>query len=378
MRLLRQIHEGRRFDVFEVQMDDRRLALKVPARPIGPGYEHAGAVFHATRILGGVSTVWNVMAYAGSRGPTWHNHDREKDPTAIAEAFLEDEARRLRAVGPHWNHTALDLIRCDMSPCEGLLGLIMPWQTGNPLAALPRATQRRLLPRMMLSLWDALSAGLHGDLHGDNVLVSPTEDRFALIDPGAILLHHGGEDGASSGSDHLTFVTNADTYPVLPPYSQTPPLRQGSLLTHWESFLRSLTLFDFAPPFKAGEHTIGVAVSRWSGRFLIDVPAPRGEPHPADLLAVGVLYYRALTGAHPFYDDAFTKPAWTGVACVDNHITGDEGATHRLARGALRPSALDPTVHPAEDALALALVHLNVPVRARLLELSAAAAAAAP
>jgi hypothetical protein len=377
IRVVRQVHRGSIFDVHAIERDGQRLALKVPAEPSETGAWSAGP-FRATRILGGVSTLWSVMSFAGSRGDLALRWNEPEDPVRTAEALLEDEARRLRGVGTRWNHTAIDLVRCDVGARRGLLGLVMPWQEGTPLAALPREAQRRLLPRMMPSLWDALSAGLHGDLHGSNILVAPSHDRFALLDPGAMLLQHHPEHMASAGADALTFVSNAEAYPILPPYSITPPLREGgSLRAHWESFVKSLTLFDVAPPFAAGESTIGCAVSRWAGRFLVDLPLARSEPHPADLLAVGIVYHLALTGVHPFYEEGFVYPAWASLECVDNRVSGAEVANARLARGAAPPSARDPSIRPAEDALALALLDLRVTTREQVIELAARAAVAA-
>lgn len=374
-RVVGMVHEGQRFDVLAVESEGRRLALKVPAPPRARREEGA-TTLHAVRELGGVSTTWNVICEAGTTnaGDLLARHEIEVTP----EDLLLDELRRLGEAAPHWNHSALGLFRCELGARGEVPGLLMPWHPGPTLAAFPRRERRRLLPRMMPSLWDALAAGLHGDMHGSNLIIAPAEDRFSLIDPGALVLHHLPKYMASSGSDVLTFISNAEMYPVLPPYAITMPLSAGGgLRDHWESFVRSMTLSDLARPLQVTEHVILHAVSAAAGRFLMQLPRPRGEPHASDLLAAGLLYYQALTGTHPLYDAVFTKPAWVELSCVDDRMHGAKRGSERLSRGITAPSRLDPSVQPAEDALAMALLDLRVPDRDRLQELSAAAALAA-
>ncbi|AKT41187.1 hypothetical protein [Chondromyces crocatus] len=380
MRLIRLIHAGTHFDVHEVEVGGRKLALKVPsdrAMPSGPGHEN---LFLASRVLGGATTDWDVRCHGGSLTRLMADNEVAdvEDAEGVGELLLRDEIRRLHAAAASWNHAALGLIRCEVGGRRGLPGLLMPLLEGAPLGSLPLPAQRRLLPRMIPALWDAIATVLHGDVEASNLLVAPVEDRFALIDPGALVLRHLPERGASRGSDVLTFITNVDTYPVLPPYAITPPLGEGATLRdHWHSFRESMTRSDFAPPFKVGTTDAGRWTSTRAGRFLVDVAVERGEPHPADLLAVGVMYYRALTGVHPLYEDELSRPGWLNLVSVDDALSGGEAMTARLDRGLRPPSSIDASVTPAEEALALALLDLQVPSQGHLRALCEGATAGA-
>lgn len=113
-------------------------------------------------------------------------------------------------------------------------------------------------------------------------------------------------------------------------------------------------------------------VSPNAGRFLTSAPQA-GDPHPADLLAIGILYYRVLTGTHPF-GEGLAIPAWVGATSRDDAVDGVAGTAARLARGVEPPRSLA-SVRPGEEALALALLDLQVQGRARLMDLVYAAAA---
>ena len=54
------------------------------------------------------------------------------------------------------------------------------------------------------------------------------------------------------------------------------------------------------------------------------------EPHIADLMAAGVMYYRMLVDRHPYYEGSFTEPAWLGGMTQDTHVTGFDEALKRL------------------------------------------------
>ncbi|MFY0534319.1 hypothetical protein [Nannocystis pusilla] len=106
----------------------------------------------------------------------------------------------------------------------------------------------------------------------------------------------------------------------------------------------------------------------------------RDEPGPADLLAVGILYYEALTGEHPFHDEEFTEPGWLGGVCLEGFRgsdTGFDAALYRLARPVVRPTARASDVHPDESALAMGLLELRVLDLDTLVALAYPAAAAA-
>ncbi len=369
-RVVERAYAGRCFDVYRLEAAGRSFALKVRAE--SPAAD--GPSYLAVRTLGGVSTVWNVACDAGHPvGETAgrREFDAEWQP-ADADALLADEAQRLRAAGSAWGHHEVRLSRGDLPARPDLLGLVTSWQPGRPLVTLERAERRHFLADALPALWDALAIALHGDLHGSNVMVTPDGAGFSLIDAGAQVQRHRGSTGPSSGADGLTFVTTAEAYPILPPYycPDRPLAARGTLLEHWRSFVRSLTLSDQCPPFRAGANVVGHAVSTRSGRFLVRRAGPDGGPHPADLLALGILYYEALAGTHPF--GGLAIPAWADLTSLDDRVEGSPFTAAWLAHGVMPPSRVDPAVAPAEDALALALLDLQVPTRERLVELAEA------
>jgi hypothetical protein len=374
VRLGGRVHAGVNYDVYQIEAGGRALCLKVPAERSGP------QAFGARRMVGSVSTVWSLICEGGTVRPAdvdaWRDAGRDGSrPYASAEELLVAEGERLRATAGRWNHESLGLWRGDVGERRRALGLVTAWLPGAPLAQLSRASRRYLLPHMMPALWDALAVAPHGDLHGGNIMVSPDLGRFALIDPGAMVVHDLGEDGAASSVVCLTFVTDAEAYPILPPYYvATRRLSEGGVLRDfWHDFVQSMTLSDHAPPFRHGRHTVGHQVGTSGGRFLKAEAPPAGEPHAADLLAAGVMYYRALTDAHPFAYRGMRTPAWLGVKSYDDQVTGSLSAGVLVERGPVPPSAIDPSVTPAEDALALALLDLRVTGRDELVALSSRA-----
>lgn len=296
-------------------------------------------------------------------------------PTArpSSKELLVHESARIRISRGAWNHRVLAAAPLRPRPDDpGVFGLVMPWHPGPTLAELPRREQRELLPRMMLSLWRALATAAHGDLHGGNIILAPGRDRFVLIDPAVFLVDH---DVHRSGDSHsrCLFTTNSRYYPLLPSYYlPRAPLRDApSLADQFEAFRWALSgCYALGPGCHAGGVTTGFA----------ELPDGRDEPGPADLLAIGILYYEALTGEHPFIDAEFTAPGWLGAVACDgfrNNDSGFEAALARIARPVAPPDARVSDVHPAEAALAMALLELRVHDTDALLSLSCAAAEAA-
>lgn len=365
-----RVHAGRMFDVFLLDGGDRLFALKVPAlQPAEP------PLFLASRTLGGVSTVWNVICVAGNpRHVLAGDPHGPWVPQVTGEDLLDDEAARLEGAGKSWNQGFVLRRRPNEQDESSVPALVTTWHYGVPLESIPRDQQSFLLPFLLLQLWNAVSDALHGDLNGANILVSPDKRRVTLIDPGAQVLSRRGAVGPTNGADALTFVTTPKYYPVLPPYLQpAEPLSAGlTLREHWEGFVLSMTLSEQACSFPAGENVRGWVVTRDGGRFLTRRATPGGGPHPADALALGILYYEALTGHSPF--GMSESPAWVGPAAIDDRLEGCEGIPETLANGVIPPSAINPTVKPAEDTLALALLDLQVASADHLLDLALTAA----
>ncbi|MEZ4449698.1 MAG: hypothetical protein R3B09_09470 [Nannocystaceae bacterium] len=324
-------------------------------------------LFEAERLGGWVSTSWDLRCTLGApRGVAWLS----------PRAMLESEAERIAATRGTWNHAVHGLVAAEIEG-ERAPALLMEWHEGDRLGALAPALQRALLPRMLPSLWRALAAARHGDLHPDNLILSPGRERFHLIDPGALVGHTRREEPGYER--RLGFVTNAEHYPILPPY-YAPDLRLArgdGLRGHWERYKASVSLSRFAPAIPTAYANVMMrAVDPARGDFTADPLAPIEEPCPADLLALGVLYYRLLTGAPAFPELA--APGWSGLSSIDDRIFGAEGVEAALDRGVLPPRALAADVTAAEERLALALLDLQVPSREALHDLAVAAAASLP
>jgi hypothetical protein len=103
-------------------------------------------------------------------------------------------------------------------------------------------------------------------------------------------------------------------------------------------------------------------------------PAPSGQPLTADWLAVGLLYYAALTGRELYSQPE--GPFWSATSVLDTNTRELEAKLALLDAAIPRPTELDPNLTAAEDELALALVDFRVQSRADLIELCARAAAA--
>ncbi|MBL0169552.1 MAG: hypothetical protein IPP90_02325 [Gemmatimonadaceae bacterium] len=369
-----RVHAGRYFDVYLLNAAGQLFALKVP---LASPRSDDGA-FVASRTLGGVSTVWNVTCTAGERALAAAADQSAAWPTPVSsEELLRSEAQQLEAYGARWHAGFVSFRHQQIARYGSIPALVTSWQHGVQLDALTPNNQRALIPRLLPMLWRLLADTLHGDLHGSNLIVAPDQTSVALIDPGARVLRQRGRAGASEGADALTFVTTPEVYPVLPPY-YLPHCSLSAGLTlreHWEGFVRSMTLSDQARPFRAGTNVIGRAMSRTRGRFLADEVTTAGEPHPADLLAIGVLYYQALTGRHPFAH-AFSIPAWAGLTTTDDRVDGGDALSEKMDSAVVVPSTLNAPVSPAEDALALALLDLQVTSYARMVDLTRALIAA--
>jgi hypothetical protein len=327
------------FDLYRGELDGVAVAIKVK----GLGFPDDNAYVAEHSVV--FSRLYSAIGYAGRFAPR-----------APGEELLAHEAERIRASAGTWNHDVLAAGPVRSREGEpGVFGLVMPWHPGPTLAELPRQEQRQLLPRMMISLWKALAAAAHGDLHGSNIILAPERDRFVLIDPAVFLVDRDLHASGDSKS-RCSFTTHPRYYPLLPPYylPRTRLRDAPYLASQFEAFRWALSGCQLvAPGYTTGGATSGFA----------EQPVGRDEPGPADLLAVGILYYEALTGEHPFYDDEFTEPGWLGGVCLEGFRGSDIGfdaALVRLARPVVPPAARAADVHPDESALAMALLELRV------------------
>ena len=100
--------------------------------------------------------------------------------------------------------------------------------------------------------------------------------------------------------------------------------------------------------------------------YCLKTPASRSFPSgapPADVHALGVMYYHLLTGQHPlFRSDEPVLPAWSGTYSeVGREQSERLGEYHaRVETGFAPPSTVAGDITREEDALALALLNLEV------------------
>jgi hypothetical protein len=337
----RLLHRGQLFDVYEGRLGERRVAIKLAsATPGGVLGAHWDMIF--SRLL-------SLICRGG-----------QPVPPPAASGLLAREAAMIEASGGTWNHDAT-LERADWPGRGELSILVSTFHEGQRLCDLSRDEQRRLLPRMMPSCWRALAAARHGDINPANIIVWPERDRFSLIDPGAIVRR--ARDSRHHPEVEVSFITSPAFYPILPPYQ--PPalsLDSGAPLSLWlASFVAAMG--GVVREWMAGANTIGREIR--TGDFLPERSLQAEGPDPADLLALGVLYYEALTGKHPLFDDTFEEPAWMGLAVGDGHVFEGslDRAFARLQRPIVPPSAHHRgqiAISAAEDALALSLIELRV------------------
>jgi hypothetical protein len=356
--LTERLHAGAGFDVYAGAVDDKRICVKTPARtPVD-----ADAVFSASTSL--IHTrVYANISRSGSRG---FETRESAAPLVGAGDLLGAEHARIAATNGAWNHTSSWFGRSHIHGSDAPI-LVMPRHQGRVFSALDRGEQRRLFPMMLPALWDAVEVSMHGDLHPANIIVAPASDRFSLIDPGVYVQR---ENRYSGGSwTRAAFTTNADGYPILPPYCKPAyPLDSGaSPREQLGSFIGAMS--GYARQLREGTRPSVIAA------YLHGIGSPpRNEPHVADLMAAGVIYYRILLDRHPWYDDVFTEPAWLGGETGDADILEGFGAAlSRVEHGVPPPRDIDATVTEGESHLAVALAEGRITSRRQLTDLVGAA-----
>jgi len=219
-----EVHRGAIFRVYQATLDDGRVvALKVPA-DMGTSASDALYGVFANLIF---TRLFSVMGSVGrSTGVL-------PSSVVLHAKLLEQEAARIAQSQGYWNHTVIHAGQAIWQHGDTQPALVTPWFPGDALGALDLDVQCAMFPLMVPSLWDALAAAPHGDLHPGHLILAPARERFALIDPGAAV-YIDQRKRTGDGDVELVFATNLEHYPLLPPYyaSSRPGVRPRAHSKH--------------------------------------------------------------------------------------------------------------------------------------------------
>jgi hypothetical protein len=309
------IHSGSLFDVYDAELEGRRVCVKTPAAA-------------PRRVLGcRWSALYDTETFiSGETGPyaLSGNAEEAEALARVVANLLAVEAQVLRWAGPSWNHEPLGIGVWDGAAEWGpkptwhldmRLALVLPRHDAAPLSTLAPEERRALVPRMLPVLWDALCRAYHGDLSETNLLVARDRSRFHLIDPGVIAAasFSSVKEGEYFGSARTSavFTTTRASYPLLPPFEDArlfPDEAHEDAALDLAACLRAMLPHSWDGP--------DLRIMRVDARatHASGAPAPRRRPFPSDLLALGLLYVRALTGETLFLEPAFglDRAAWEG------------------------------------------------------------------
>ena len=335
-------------------------------------------------------------------------------------SLLVGEAYLIERVGTHWNHGVLGVgrwqrgseltdLQVPMANASVFLSirpedtaLVMPRWDGTTWGELSVEARREMLPAMLPAVWDALCACPHGDLNPSALLIAPNRPLFRILDPGVRLDDPECTVGDWHEAQTQFFTTNTDYYPFLVP--QQGPARPRS----FEADLEVLLVKDALELMEVREERRGGLWKDWSemcaqfeGQSQRATSGPMGEwaalcdraqrvltalesglkegPAPADLQALGLMYFEVLTGAKlqdllrgpegetilwPLWQDASSDVA------VASHRLGQIDAILELCRsGAVRDALMRVELGYEEVALCEQMLDLTLQ-RARLVSLT--------
>jgi hypothetical protein len=312
------VQPGLNFDIYRADIDGSTVCLKAPA-PQRRGF--LGVSDYRVRFT-------SMCLISGSNGTLPFDHER-----VDWFALLQSEQAAIQVSGGAWNHATVGLgswTGAANSPVPGQPVLVMPWHEAVPFSDLAPAEKRTLFPRMLPALWAALSAVHHGDLSEDNILLAQDRSLFHLIDPGAQYSSETRHYGMIE-KKCTVFVTTPANYPLLPPHCASADGHHGL-----EAELEFLVRREAAGNDRAvapGDHYL---------------PPSRNRPVSSDLLALGILYTRILTGAEPFLGPAslLDRPAWVGQ--LPRYVRDPLDSTSERA---LQPSEVSEAIQVVLDTL---------------------------
>lgn len=301
------VHAGKSFRVFQARLNGQDVCLKSPA--LWPDLNSVGLSTYSKR------TAADVLV-SGSTGTFFEGEDFDFDLVVqTLSQMLMIERQVIDATSGAWNHSVQGLCiwddgelpdsfeAADDIPPSGnprpVPVLVMPRHQATPLAALETNEKRELLPRMLPAFWKVLSHTYHGNLSEENVLVTKDRTGFHLIDPGVSFGCGSTGAGPRPGENawrQVAFLTTPANYPILPPFNDEWA-RPDNLIKSLERFIAGQ---------KNHRKLMAPGAYRWRGG--------NDQPAASDLLALGVIYARVLTGEDPFLGPGrlLDVPAWMG------------------------------------------------------------------
>jgi len=312
------IHKGNLFTIYRVEISGQEICIKAPS------------VFSNSREIYG-SNFYGIETsiYSGSN-QLIENLDATTEKNEWIFKILLLEGELVRWTNGAWNHWVIGFGTWDglsgchnknidyenqdnsWSPYRFIPIMLMPHYPAIPLSAFSFQEQRELFPRILPSLWDALCAMHHGDLSQSNILINKNENIFHLIDPGVVLSSTASEN--MYANNRSIFTTNAANYPLIPPFKDISDFAQfgdNNVHTDLLQFLKSLICSPHFRNLDVGIYDLSSRQLSWT-KNSIQVNST-STPHPADLLALGIIYYRILTGNDMFLGSGIMeKPAWQG------------------------------------------------------------------
>jgi hypothetical protein len=324
--LTERLRAGARYEIWAGQLGDEQVCVKLPVVD-----SSAPSVYSMNHSL-------VVHSEAFSDGITQPFQPRGD----VLGDLLEIEAGIIAAAGKAWNHRSLGVGRVlsqhshgGSDPREWSRALVLPRHDGVTLDTVEVGQRGRLFEAMLPALWTALCASPHGDLNETNLIVDPDRSRFHLIDPGVrktcwwAAAHTPGV--LRDEVWNAVFITTAANYPILYPVFGGDDARRAAIASPFEKdlFTDSATAQEYnlvraaaagqtaatTPPANLFGLLEGHAAVCSFGYLGVQPSHVAQQPNPADLLALGIMYYRALTGAEAFLGPTalLDTPAWIGT-----------------------------------------------------------------
>lgn len=320
--ILESIHRGSLFTIYRGEIGGRQVCLKTPSASLGEG-----RLFHATHRY----TCGSEAFYSGSIGAVGLD-DGTHTPemlAQIASSLLVAESQTIQWTAGRWNHSVLGLGVWSEQSIYGPGNpkipfhlrfrpvMVTPWYDATPFASLPHDEKRELFPRMLPALFDALVSNYHGDLSETNILVASDRSMFHLVDPGVIVgssLERTPDSWVLGESDDRAFFTTTPAnYAMLPPFKDSfwagGEGEPGDLISSVAAMLDPERIwsggvvgFGFSGPSNALSRN-----PEWAPQ--------RRRPYRSDLLALGTMFYRIVTGEDLFFDRwmGLERAAWIGA-----------------------------------------------------------------